>query len=54
MTGLERFIEAKQAELLELERLSMGSLHLDQQLGRGEWRYLTPEEADLLRQNVSG
>ena len=51
---VKRMLAHRGKTVLELERLSMGSLHLDQQLGRGEWRYLTPEEADLLRQNVSG
>ena len=51
---VKRMLAHRGKTVLELERLSMGSLHLDQQLGRGEWRYLTQEEADLLRQNVSG
>ena len=51
---VKRMLAHRGKTVLELERLSMGALHLDQQLGRGEWRYLTQEEADLLRQNVSG
>ena len=51
---VKRMLAHRGKTVLELERLSMGSLHLDQQLARGEWRHLTAEEADLLRRNVSG
>ena len=51
---VKRMLAHQGKTVLELERLSMGSLHLDQQLGRGEWRHLTPEEVDLLRRSVSG
>ena len=51
---VKRMLAHRGKTVLELERLSMGSLHLDQQLARGEWRHLTTEEAELLRRNVSG
>lgn len=51
---VKRMLAHRGKPVLELERLSMGSLHLDQDLARGQWRVLTGEEVDLLRQSVSG
>lgn len=41
-------------EVIELRRLSMGPLHLDDQLGEGEYRPLNEEEINLLKQVGEG
>ena len=38
--------------VLYLKRLSMGSLHLDQELAPGAWRELTPEEISNLKEEA--
>ncbi|MBQ9973842.1 MAG: rRNA pseudouridine synthase [Oscillospiraceae bacterium] len=49
---VKRMLAHRGKPVVELERLSMGSLHLDQDLPRGRWRLLTGEEVDLLRRSV--
>ncbi|MDK7096062.1 16S rRNA pseudouridine(516) synthase, partial [Streptococcus agalactiae] len=37
---------------VDLQRLTMGTLVLDESLQRGEWRRLTKEELEILRANI--
>ncbi|CKJ22750.1 ribosomal small subunit pseudouridine synthase A [Streptococcus pneumoniae] len=39
-------------EVVDLQRLTMGTLVLDENLERGEWRRLTKEELEILRANI--
>ena len=39
-------------EVVDLQRLTMGTLTLDENLKRGEWRRLTKEEVEGLRESV--
>ena len=39
-------------EVVDLQRLTMGTLVLDENLQRGEWRRLTKEELEILRANI--
>ncbi|MDG7453742.1 rRNA pseudouridine synthase [Streptococcus pneumoniae] len=39
-------------EVVDLQRLTMGTLVLDENLERGEWRSLTKEELEILRANI--
>ena len=39
-------------EVVDLQRLTMGTLTLDENLKRGEWRRLTTEELENLRESV--
>ena len=39
-------------EVVDLQRLTMGTLVLDENLQRGEWRRLTKEELEILRTNI--
>ena len=39
-------------EVVDLQRLTMGTLTLDENLKRGEWRRLTTEELESLRESV--
>ena len=39
-------------EVVDLQRLTMGTLVLDENLKRGEWRRLTKEELEILRANI--
>ena len=39
-------------EVVDLQRLTMGTLVLDENLQRGEWRRLTKEELEALRANI--
>ncbi len=50
---IKRMLEAVSNKITYLERISFGSLELDVGLARGEWRYLTPEEEDMLKQDVN-
>ena len=43
-------MEAVHNQITYLERRTFGPLTLDPTLARGEWRELTPEEIDALRQ----
>ena len=47
---VKRMLAARGKPVLELRRLSMGSLSLDGALGAGEWRMLTASEVASLRQ----
>jgi len=40
--------EASGKRVVYLKRLSMGPLALDENLRKGEWRSLTPEEIQLI------
>lgn len=40
-------------EVMDLQRLTMGTLTLDENLKRGEWRRLTKEELEALLESVS-
>ena len=46
---VKRMLAARGKPVLELRRLSMGPVSLDECLGAGEWRYLTAQEMDSLR-----
>ena len=39
-------------EVVDLQRLTMGTLTLDENLKRGEWRRLTKEELEGLLESV--
>ncbi|MBQ8850335.1 MAG: rRNA pseudouridine synthase [Clostridia bacterium] len=45
---IKRMLDALGNKITYLERISFGPLTLDESLGRGEWRYLTEEEAAAL------
>ena len=45
---IKRMIASFDNRVLTLERVSFGGIGLDTSLSRGEWRYLTKEECDLL------
>lgn len=47
---VKRMFQAVGMEVLYLKRLSMGPLHLDEKLAPGEWRELTEEEIQQLRE----
>ncbi|MGX7091240.1 pseudouridine synthase [Hutsoniella sourekii] len=49
---VKRMFEKCDCKVLELHRLSMGSLVLDEQLDLGDYRELTPEELELLEQEL--
>lgn len=46
---IKRTFEAVGSKITYLERVSFGGIDLDPSLERGEWRYLTAEETELLR-----
>ena len=45
---IKRMFEASGKRVVYLKRLSMGPLALDENLRKGEWRSLTPEEIQLI------
>lgn len=45
---IRRMVEKVGSKVTFLERTSFGNIALDRALGRGEWRFLTPEETKLL------
>lgn len=45
---IRRMVEKVGSKVTFLERTSFGNIALDSALGRGEWRFLTPEETQLL------
>ena len=45
---IKRMIAAQDNRVTSLERISFGGIALDRSLSRGEWRYLTKEEIDIL------
>ncbi len=47
---IKRMMQYEGSEVVFLERLSFGGLSLDPALSRGEWRRLTQEEIEALRQ----
>lgn len=49
---VKRMFQAVDKCVLYLKRLSMGSLHLDQELAPGAWRELTPEEISNLKEET--
>ncbi len=49
---VKRMFQAIQNEVLELKRLSMGSLILDEKLQPGEYRFLTEEEIVRMKTDV--
>ena len=40
-------------EVVDLQRLTMGTLALDENLERGEWRRLTKEELEVLLASIA-
>lgn len=48
---VKRMLAARGKPVLELRRLSMGTLNLDETLGAGGWRELNASEVDALRRN---
>ena len=54
---IKRMLISLENKITYLERISFGPLELDTSLARGEWRYLSEEEIELLKQhkkNVTG
>ena len=45
---IKRMLEAVNNKVVYLERVEFGKIPLDTTLNRGEWRYLTQEEINLL------
>ena len=45
---IKRMIASQNNRVTSLERISFGGIKLDSSLSRGEWRYLTKEEIDIL------
>jgi 16S rRNA pseudouridine516 synthase len=45
---IKRMVAASDNRVMTLERISFGGIKLDTSLARGEWRYLTEEEIELL------
>ena len=48
---IKRMMISLENKITYLERISFGPLELDASLGRGEWRYLTDDEVELLKQH---
>ena len=48
---IKRMLGALDNKIIYLERISFGPLTLDENLGRGEWRYLTEEEIEALKEH---
>lgn len=48
---VKRMFEKLGNKVVFLERVAFGGIRLDPSLTRGEWRYLTDSEIDVLRQN---
>lgn len=51
---IKRMVASLENHLAFLERISFGSIPLDRGLKRGEWRYLTDEERDILLSEAKG
>lgn len=49
---IKRMLEAIDNKITYLERISFGPLLLDEELDRGEWRYLTDEEIKALEEHA--
>jgi len=50
---VKRMVAYCDKEVVDLQRLTMGTLTLDEDLKRGEWRRLTKEELEALLESVS-
>ena len=50
---VKRMVAYCDKEVVDLQRLTMGTLTLDENLKRGEWRRLTKEELEALLESVS-
>jgi 16S rRNA pseudouridine516 synthase len=48
---IKRMLISLDNKITYLERISFGPLSLDNSLARGEWRYLTEEETEALKQH---
>ena len=48
---IKRMLGALDNKIIYLERITFGPLTLDEDLGRGEWRYLTEKEIEELKQH---
>lgn len=46
---IKRMLEAVDNKIMYLERITFGNIQLDPSLGRGEWRYLTPDEEEIFK-----
>ncbi len=46
---IKRMLESVNNKITYLERISFGTILLDPNLMRGEWRYLTPDEEDVFK-----
>lgn len=49
---VKRMLAARGKPVLELKRLSMGPLELDEKLRPGQWRYLETDEVETLRETL--
>lgn len=49
---IKRMFEIADSKVIFLKRLSFGGVNLDEKLGEGEWRYLSKEEEDTLRNAI--
>lgn len=49
---VKRMLQAVGNQVLQLQRIAFGGIELDQHLKPGEYRELTTQELDILRQNV--
>ena len=45
---IKRMLESVNNKITYLERVTFGPLCLDEKLGRGEWRFLSKEEIEML------
>ena len=50
---IKRMVAYCGKEVMDLQRLTMGTLVLDENLERGEWRRLTKEELEILRASIA-
>jgi 16S rRNA pseudouridine516 synthase len=48
---IKRMLGALDNRIIYLERISFGPLELDKSLARGEWRFLTENEIEELKQH---
>lgn len=48
---IKRMLGALNNKIIHLERISFGPLTLDENLARGEWRYLTESEIEALKEH---
>ena len=50
---VKRMVSYCGKEVVDLQRLTMGTLALDENLERGEWRRLTKEELEVLLASIA-